>query len=155
MKIDPKLDLVLKRSIDVSPARLWAAWTTPQQLMKWLCPLPWRTVECEIDLRPGGRFRTVMQGPNGERHAGDGCYLEVVKNRKLVWTDALLPGYRPAPEPFFTGVILMEPKGKGTTYTAIAINKDAASRTQHEKMGFHEGWGKATDQLVALAKTLK
>jgi uncharacterized protein YndB with AHSA1/START domain len=155
MKIDPKLDLVLERSVDAPPHLVWAAWTTPKHLMQWFCPLPWKTVECDIDLRPGGRFRTVMKGPNGEQHSGDGCYLEIVENRKLVWTDALLPGYRPAPSPFFTGVILMEAQGKGTKYMAIAIHKDEAGRAQHEQMGFHDGWGKATDQLVALAKTLK
>ena len=52
-----------------------------------------------------------------------GCYLDVVPNRKLVWTGALLPGYRPAnlsaDVPFvFTAVIELEPHGTGTKYTA-------------------------------------
>ena len=40
-------------------------------------------------------------------------YLEVVPNERLVWTDALVPGYRPAQEPFFTAVVLLESDGKG------------------------------------------
>ncbi len=157
MKIDPALDLVLQRNVDVSPARLWAAWTTPKILMKWFCPLPWKTTECEIALRPGGRFYTMMKGPAGEGHANHGCFLEVVKQKRLVWTDALLEGFRPAATPFlsFTAIIEMKPKGKGAMYTATVLHKDAAGRKQHEDMGFHDGWGKATDQLVALAKTLK
>jgi uncharacterized protein YndB with AHSA1/START domain len=78
----------------------------------------------------------------------------VVPNRRLVWTDALLPGYRPSDNPFMTAVIDIEPQGKGTRYTATAIHRDEAARKKHEEMGFHEGWGKALDQLVALAKTL-
>ena len=157
MKTDPALDLVLQRTIDVPPRRLWTAWTTPKILMKWFCPVPWKTTECVIDLRPGGEFHTMMKGPNGEGHANDGCYLEIVKERRLVWTDTLLKDFRPNGTPFlsFTAYIDLKPKGKGTLYTATVLHKDAAGRKQHEDMGFHDGWGKATDQLVALAKTLK
>ena len=65
-----------------------------------------------------------MRGPEGEEVGGDGCYLEVVPNERLIWTDALLPGYRPSPQPFFTGVILMKPEGSGTRYTAMALHRD-------------------------------
>jgi hypothetical protein len=50
--------------------------------------------------------------------------------------------------------VTLEPRGKGTKYTAIAIHRDEATRKQHEAMGFHEGWGQTLDQLVALAKKL-
>lgn len=152
---DPKLDLVLERVIDVPPALVWAAWTTPKHILKWFCPAPWKTTECTLDLRPGGHFYALMEGPEGQKMPVHGCYLEIVPKKKLVWTDALLGGYRPAANPFFTGMILIEPKGKGTKYTAVAIHKDPESREKHEKMGFHEGWGKALDQLVALMKKSK
>jgi len=48
---NPELDLVFERVIDVPQERVWAAWTMPNQLMTWFCPLPWKTVDCEIDLR--------------------------------------------------------------------------------------------------------
>jgi uncharacterized protein YndB with AHSA1/START domain len=150
--IDPKLDLVLERIVDVPPALVWKAWTEPKHLMPWFCPLPWKTVECEIDLRPGGIFKTVMQSPEGELHPGTGCYLEVIPGRKLVWTDALLPGYRPAGSAFMTGIVVIEPHGPGTKYTAMALHSDEATRVKHEEMGFHGGWSTALDQLVAYAK---
>ncbi len=154
IKIDSKLDLVLERVIDVPRELVWAAWTQPEHLKKWFCPAPWRVTECEIDLRPGGVFSTVMRGPEGQEMPGTGCYLEVVVNERLVWTDALLPGYRPAGNPFMTGLLALEPHGSGTRYVAAALHRDVETRDQHEKMGFHEGWGKALDQLVALAKTM-
>lgn len=148
---DPKLDLVLERILDLTPAQVWAAYTQPELLMKWFTPAPWQTVKCEIDLRPGGRFLTVMRGPEGQEMAGDaGCFLEVVENEKLVWTDVLGPDYRPNKEGFFTAMILLEPHGSGTKYTAIALHKDEAGRESHEQMGFHAGWGATLDQLVAL-----
>ncbi|MDB6111329.1 MAG: polyketide cyclase [Pedosphaera sp.] len=95
-----------------------------------------------------------MRSPEGQEHPNIGCYLEVVKHEKLVWTDALLPGYRPSQNPFFTAVITLEPHGAGTKYTAIAIHKDEATRKQHAEMGFHQGWGTALDQLVAVVKKM-
>ncbi|WP_342363074.1 SRPBCC family protein [Terrarubrum flagellatum] len=153
-KIDPKLDLVLERVIDVPRELVWAAWTQPEHLKKWFCPRPWMVTECELDLRPGGIFRTVMRGPEGQEFPNIGCYLEVVPNERLVFTDALQPGYRPSENPFFTGALMLASQGAGTKYTAMAIHRDEATRKKHEDMGFHQGWGTALDQLVELAKSM-
>jgi uncharacterized protein YndB with AHSA1/START domain len=151
---DPKLDLVLERVVDVPPALIWEAWTKPEHLREWFAPAPWKIVDCEIDLRPGGIFRFVMRGPDGKESPSVGCYLEIIPNERLVWTDALLPGYRPSANPFLTAVVTLEPRGTGTRYTAMAVHRDEATRTRHEQMGFHEGWGQTLDQLVALAKRM-
>jgi len=95
-----------------------------------------------------------MRSPDGKEFPNIGCYLEVVPNERLVWTDALLPGYRPAENPFMTAIITLESQGKGTRYTAVAIHRDDAGRKKHEDMGFYQGWGKALDQLVAHVKTM-
>lgn len=152
IKPDPKLDLVLERVVDVPRELVWKAWTTPEHLLPWFCPRPWTTIDCEIDLRPGGIFRTVMRSPEGQEFPNVGCYLEVVPNERLIWTDALLPGYRPSPEPFMTAVLTLEPSGAGTRYVATAIHRDEAGRKKHEEMGFHEGWGTVIDQLVDYVK---
>lgn len=151
---DPRLDLVLERTIDVPRELVWTAWTKPEHVSRWFTPLPWTVTDCEIDLRPGGIFRTVMRSPDGKEFPNVGCYLEVVLNERLVWTDALLPGYRPSENPFFTAIVTLEPQGHGTRYTAMAIHRDEAGRKKHEEMGFHDGWGKALDQLVAHVKTM-
>lgn len=151
---DPRLDLVLERVIDVPPNLVWMAWTKPEHVSRWFTPAPWTVADCEIDLRPGGIFRTVMRSPDGKEFPNVGCYLEVVPIERLVWTDALLPGYRPSQTPFFTAVITLEPQGAGTRYTATAIHRDEAGRQRHEEMGFREGWGKALDQLVVHARSL-
>jgi uncharacterized protein YndB with AHSA1/START domain len=161
-QLNPKLDLVLERVVDVPRELVWAAWTTPEYVKKWFTPAPWSTVACAIDLRPGGLFRTVMRSPEGQETPNVGCYLEIVENEKLVWTTALGPGYRPLVRPAsagcedlsFTAIILFEPHGQGTKYQAIAVHGDEASRDKHDTLGFQEGWGAALDQLVALAKQL-
>jgi uncharacterized protein YndB with AHSA1/START domain len=157
---DPKRDLVLERIVDVPRGLVWAAWTTPEHIKKWFTPAPWQTVDCRIDLRPGGEFHTVMRSPEGQEFPNTGCILEVVEHEKLAWTGALLPGYRPQPRdanerfPFlFSAVITMEPHGTGTKYTALAIHADEDGSAKHAEMGFHHGWGAAFDQLVAMVKT--
>jgi len=154
--IDPDLDLVLEREVDVPPHLVWAAWTTPEHVKKWYAPKPYETVECEINLRPGGIFRAVMRSPEGQTiDDSAGCVLEVVENRRFVWTAALGPGFRPAASDLpFTAIISLEPVGSGTRYRAVAVHGSTETRTAHEKLGFHEGWGIALDQLVAVAKHL-
>ena len=132
----------------------------PEHLKKWFTPAPWKTVHAEVDLQPGGRFHFVMQSPEGQDFPNTGCFLEVVKNERLTWTNALQPGYRPAVlgsgemDFPFTAVVSMKKHGKGTKYTAMAIHRDEKATAVHAKMGFHDGWGKALDQLVALAKKM-
>ena len=104
-------------------------------------------------------FRTVMQSPEGQDFPGLGCVLDVVENRRLVWTSALEPSFRPSPKAsdadmFFTAIVSIEPAGEGTKYTATAIHRNPEDRNKHEEMGFHEGWGKALDQLVEYVKGL-
>jgi uncharacterized protein YndB with AHSA1/START domain len=149
---NPKTDLVLERVVDVAPELVWAAWTQPEHLKQWFAPKPWTISHCEIDLRPGGLCSTTMRSPEGDEFPNVGCYLEIVENRKLVFTDALGENFRPNENPFFTATILLEPHGTGTKYTAIAMHKDEASRQRHEDMGFHVGWGTTLDQLVELVK---
>jgi uncharacterized protein YndB with AHSA1/START domain len=163
-RLDPKLDLSFERIVDVPKELIWKAWTQPEHLKPWFCPLPWKTIDCEIDLRPGGIFRTVMMSPEGKEFPGNGCYLEVIENTRLTWTNALLPGFRPAPIPaakadaqlefFFTATIALAAHGSGTRYSATVIHADEAGCKKHAAIGFHEGWGKAIDQLVALAKKI-
>jgi len=131
---NPRFDLMLERVVDVPPALVWRAWTKPVDLRKWFCPRPWRVSECDIDLRPGGRFFTRMEGPDGESHEGEGCYLEIVKNRRLIWTSMLGPDYRPGDGGFIamTGCLLLSPMGAGTRYRAVVLHKSEADREPDE-----------------------
>ncbi|MEN9646998.1 MAG: hypothetical protein RL238_3667 [Actinomycetota bacterium] len=156
---DPTLDLVLERVVPVTPAQVWAAWTQPEHLTKWFTPAPYTTPEAEVDLRPGGIFRTVICSPEGDVvNEGSGCVLVVEPERRFTWTGALGPGYRPndfSQGGFpFTAEITMEPVDGGTKYTARVSHAIAEHNTQHAEMGFLDGWGAALDQLVAYMQSL-
>jgi uncharacterized protein YndB with AHSA1/START domain len=153
-------DLDLTRSLNARPAALWRCWTEPDLLEQWFCPRPWRATDVVIDLRPGGAFATTIRGPEGEVFENEaGCWLEVTPHRRLVWTSALGPGWRPLLQPdggfAMTAIITMEPAPEGGThYGARVRHADATGRDRHAAMGFHDGWGAATAQLDALALTL-
>ncbi|SJZ57920.1 Uncharacterized conserved protein YndB, AHSA1/START domain [Enhydrobacter aerosaccus] len=153
-KPDPKLDLVLERVVDVPTALVWEVWTKPEHLKHWFVPKPWTIAKVEIDLRPGGVFNTVMRSPEGQEFPNNGCFLEIVPERRLVITDTLLAGWRPSPNPFFTAIVDIVPEGKGTRYTATALHRDEDARKKHEEMGFHGGWGTVLDQMVAYIKAM-
>lgn len=159
---DTKRDLTFSRLVPVKRALMWRAWTEPELLMQWFCPRPWKTVQCDIDLRPGGKFETTMLSPEGQRISNIGCYLEIVDAQKLVWTNAFLPGFRPkvstdetnqpGPNFIFTGVIEFADSGQDTQYTATVLHADAESCQKHADMGFEIGWDIALDQMVQMIK---
>jgi uncharacterized protein YndB with AHSA1/START domain len=147
-------ELVLTRVIDVPRAKLYRAWTEPELMKKWFAPLPWTTSKVENDLRPGGSSLVVMRSPEGQEFPSPGVSLEVVKNEKLVFTDAFVNAWQPSEKAFMVATITFEDHDGGTKYTARVQHWSAADRETHEKMGFHEGWGQCTDQLAAFAATL-
>ena len=151
---DGNRELVLERELAASPAAIWRCWTEPELLKQWFTPKPWATTEAEMDVRPGGANRIVMRGPDGQVHDNLGVYLDVVPQKRLVFTDAFTSAWEPSEKAFMVGTITLEPNGTGTKYTARVRHWTEADREAHEKMGFHEGWGIATDQLEALAGTL-
>lgn len=153
--------LTLERSLAASPANVWRCLTDPDLIRQWFAPKPVETTEVELDLRPGGIFRTVMEVPGHGTIAGDpGCILLVEEGRRLVWTSALGPGFHPNafdddPMSFaFTAEITLSAEGTGCRYVARAMHATTETSDAHEKMGFSTGWGTAAEQLGALAATI-
>jgi len=147
-------ELVLTRVIDAPPEKLFRAWTEPALLKQWFAPLPWTTPHAELDVRPGGASLVVMRGPDGNEFPHRGVYLEVVASERLVFTDAYSKAWEPSSKPFMTAILTFENQGGRTRYTARVRHWTVADRETHEKMGFHEGWGRCTDQLAALVAKL-
>jgi uncharacterized protein YndB with AHSA1/START domain len=148
-------DLVISRLVRAPRAKLWKAWTDPTLLREWWCPKPWTTEVRAFELRPGGAFHTYMQGPDGGDSDNPGCFLEIVPQRRIVFTSALLGEWRPAtPWLSFTAVISMEDEDDGTRYVATVMHPDKQARDQHEELGFFDGWNTCIDQLEVFAGEL-
>jgi uncharacterized protein YndB with AHSA1/START domain len=147
-------ELVLTRLIDAPRAKVFRAWTDADLLKQWFAPLPFTTPVVEVDVRPGGCNLIVMRGPDGHEFPNRGVYLEVVKDERLVFTDAYTEAWVPSGKPFMTVILTFEDEGGKTRYTARVCHWTVADREAHERMGFHKGWGQCTDQLAALAAKL-
>jgi len=143
-------ELILTRLIDAPREKVFRCWTEPGLITQWFTPPPWKTTHAETDLRPGGSSLIVMCGPDGTEMPNRGVYLEVVKNERLVFTDAYTTAWEPSQKPFMTVILTFEDEGGKTRYTARVRHWTVADREAHEKMGFHQGWGIATDQLATL-----
>ena len=145
-------ELALACDIEAPPACVYAAWTG--RFKEWWGPHGMTTPHCEMDLRPGGVFKTVMRAPDGAEYPTRGVFLEVTPGKRIVFTDAFDPGWRPHPEIFFTAISTFDPlPGGQTRLTARALHWTAESCEHHEQMGFRHGWGESLDRLVAVALT--
>lgn len=151
---DNDRELVLARWIDAPVAAVWRAWTEAALLEEWFCPKPWRVTDVAQDIRPGGSSFMIMRGPNGEEMPMRGVYLEVVHERRIVFTDAFTEAWVPSEKPFVAASVEMAPEDGGTRYIARVGHWSVVDREQHETMGFHQGWGIATDQLEEVARGL-
>ena len=124
--------------------------------MRWFTPAPWKTIRCEIDLRLGGGFDTVMQSPDGKEFPNTGCYLEVVTEERLVVTSVLAAGPNPGGGPLslpFTAMIELETKGAGTKYTATVIHGSLEDHGAPRQDGVQGRLGQGvTVLLVAVVK---
>ena len=153
--VNPDLDLVFERVVDVSPELVWRAWTEPERLMKWFTPAPWQTVACRSTcaraassrrrcVRPKARTWSIRPAAIS-RSCPTGAWSGPVGSGRASARTPPRPG-----SPTSAARLTFEPQGQGTRYVAHVMHTDAGGREKHEKMGFHDGWGAALDQLVAL-----
>ena len=147
-------ELVLARVIDAPRHSVYRCWTEPALITQWFTPPPWTTPKAELDVRPGGSSLITMQKPDGTLLPSPGLYLDVVPDERLVFTDAYASAWEPSEKAFMTVELTFADEGTGTRYIARVRHWSVEDAAAHEQMEFHEGWGIATDQLEAVARTL-
>ena len=82
-------EVVVTRTFD-APARLvFEAWSKPELFKKWWVPrsMGMTLRSCEMDVRTGGKYRLVFGDDPANPMAFFGKYLEVVPNKRIVWTN--------------------------------------------------------------------
>lgn len=129
----------MERRVESTPARVFEAWTQPEQVAAWWDPAGERLVVCEIDLRPGGAFSFASRSHRDMPFAG--IYREIVAPERLVF-DAMGA----------TGRVLLE-EAAGGTHMAVEITCQSTEHLdQFMKMGVHEGTSRTLDNLVGYAR---
>jgi uncharacterized protein YndB with AHSA1/START domain len=150
---DKDLDLTLSRVIKAPRSAVWDAWADPARFEKWWVPAPAKCKVVAMELRPGGSFVTNISENGGDfgPHL-NACFLAVDARERIVFSDALIGGWRPAEHSFMTAIITLTDHPEGTAYAAHVMHKTNADRKLHEDMGFHDGWGTVAAQLAALVE---
>lgn len=143
-----KPSLTLKRRFKAPPAKVFAAWTDPEKIKRWMGPGEIVTQRAEADPRVGGRYRIEMRNPKGESHKVGGVYREIAINEKLVFTWSW--DVAPPDDPHESLVtVLFKPDGDGTLLTLTHEKLfDEESRGAHE-----HGWIGAFDKLEKFVVT--
>jgi uncharacterized protein YndB with AHSA1/START domain len=151
--VNPELDLTISRVIRAPRAAVWRAWTDPARFAQWWIPAPAKCNVVEMDLRPGGALVTEISEAGGEfmPHLS-ACFLAVDELERIVFTNALVGGWRPAEQPFMTAIITLRDHPLGTDYVAHVMHKNHADRSMHEELGFYDGWGTVVEQLAKLVE---
>ena len=78
-------DLRVVRTVHAPRDEVFAAWVDPERLRAWWGPPGIDVVELEHDLRVGGRYRIVMQAPDGERRVLVWRFREIRPPERLVY----------------------------------------------------------------------
>jgi uncharacterized protein YndB with AHSA1/START domain len=153
--MNPDLDLSLDRIIRAPRSAVWDAWTDPVKLASWWLPAPTRCRVERLDAVAGGAFVTSMSddGIDFVPHL-DACFLAVDPAERIAFTTAVDSRWRPAtPEPVsMTAEIVMRDHPDGTDYRVLVRHGDPAARARHEQLGFFDGWGTVTQQLIELVE---
>src|SRR5690606_15691509 len=150
---NPDLDLTISRVIKAPRRIVWNAWTEPAQFAQWWIPAPALCRVVEMDVRPGGGLVTQMSEDGGAfaPHLR-ACFLAVDEGQRIVFTNALIAGWRPAEQPFMTAIITLSDHPEGTSYAAHVMHKSRSDKEMHAEMGFYDGWGTVIGQLAALVE---
>jgi uncharacterized protein YndB with AHSA1/START domain len=117
-------EIVIARLIDAPPARVFDAWTDPQQVVQWWGPRGFTTTTSKMDVKPGGLWGFVMHGPDGRDYQNRITYLEVVKPERLVYKHGGDEDLEPVS---FQTTVTFVPQGSKTMVTMLAVFPTAKS----------------------------
>ena len=134
-----KPSLTIKHRFNVPPAKVFAAWTDPEKVKRWMGPGAVEVLSAENDARTGGRYRWLMKSPDGTEHDVSGIYREVIPNEKLVFTWA----WKTTPERESLVTLTFKSDGTGTLMTLTHEQFfDEEVRDRHQN-----GWNGAIEKL--------
>ena len=139
----PAFELELTRAIDAPRARVYEAWTRPEQMAQWFAPKPFQLVIHTMDFRPGGRFSMAMRGPDGSNFPFTGVYRETVTPAKLSWNGEFSSG----PADQMSTVVTLEEQDHKTKVHVRQTFHVMTPEIEHATKGAEQGWTMTLDQL--------
>jgi uncharacterized protein YndB with AHSA1/START domain len=141
-------EIAMRRVFDAPRQMVFEAYTRPELLKQWAGGPPgWNLVVCEVDLRVGGAWRWVIEGPDGQKMGLGGVYLDVVAPERLVSTEAF-------DEPWYEGeatsMLVLTERDRRTTLTLTVRYASREVRDGVLKTPMAEGLGAGFDRMAEL-----
>ena len=142
---DPKQPTIVMTRVFDAPRRLvFKAHTSPEHIRQWWGPRRFTLVVCEMDFRPGGAWRFVQRGANGQEYGFRGVYREIAPPERLVQTFEFegFPGHVSVET-----LTMIERDGK-TTLTSTSVFETFEDRDGMLQSGMEEGAAETMDRLA-------
>jgi len=126
---------------------VFAAWTDPALLRRWLAPVPCEVLEATTDPRPGGHYRIVVIDAEGNRHVTSGEYRELVPGKRLVKTWVYEGKYSAVDR--YPTLLTVDFRATGPRSTELTLRQDQLLSPE-DRARNTEGWRLCFDKLAAL-----
>lgn len=140
-------ELKLYRQVNAPVETVWEAWSDPEQAGQWWGPRGFTLTTHSKDLRSGGTWKYTMHGPDGVDYDNFTKYLEVEKNKKLVYDHGGTETSNPI---FRVTVIFSEVNGKTNMDMTMSFPSAEAAETTKgyiKKAGGDTCWDRMTEYL--------
>jgi uncharacterized protein YndB with AHSA1/START domain len=145
-------EILMTREFDAPRDLVFEAHTSCEHLKNWWGPRKYEIASCEVDFRPGGKWRVVHRGPEGSEDEFYGEYRDIVRPEKIVWTFEWggMPGH------VSVETLTLEERDGKTTLTATSVYDSVEDRDGMLQTGMETGaaetWDRLEDYLEVLAK---
>lgn len=138
-------EIVLTRVFNAPRSLVFEALTKPELLRRWMGPRGWSLVVSEIDLKVGGKWRSVLRSPDGKDMGMSGVYREIAPPGRLVSTEA----FDDYPGETLNTLSLSEENGR-TTFTCRILYPSKEIRDMVINSGMEHGAAECYDKLAEL-----
>jgi len=142
--------ILITREFDAPKHLVWKAWTTPELVERWWHANRGVIKSVEIDLRVGGRWRYVMETPDGLEVGFHGEYRELVQDERIVSTEV----YEGFPDGVAVDTLTLDEANGRTTMTVLVQHMSKQHRDAHIESGMEDGMQDALDLLEQVAASL-
>jgi uncharacterized protein YndB with AHSA1/START domain len=144
------LEIVMTREFDAPRELVFKAFTDPELIPKWWGLRNTTTIVDAMDVRPGGAWRYISRGQNGEEYAFRGEYLEVVPPERIVQTFE----FEPMAGHIVTDAATFDERNGRTILTAVSTFGAKEERDGMIETGMEAGAAESYDRLDELLATL-
>jgi uncharacterized protein YndB with AHSA1/START domain len=144
-------EIVMTRTFDAPRDLVFEAHTSCEHMSHWWGPRRYEFASCEIDFRPGGKWRIVHHGPDDQDYGFRGEFREIVRPERIVWTFEFegMPGH------VSVDTLTLEEQDGKTTLTATSVFDTVEDRDGMLQSGMEEGAAETWDRLAEYLEVLR